>query len=180
MSAVARECGVERKTVEQWFQALEDLLIAVRLPVFSRRAKRATTVHPRFFHFDAGVYRAMRPRGPLDAEAEIDGPALEPFVLNELRAANSYQRFEYQISTWRAQDGVEADFVLHGERGLHAIEVKRSATLRGDGFEGLRRFAAVYPVARCWLLYGGDKRLRQDGVECVPLRRIGEVLDEIG
>jgi hypothetical protein len=77
IAGVARDCGVERKTVEQWFQALEDLLLAVRLPMFRRRAKRAITAHPRFFLFDAGVYRTLRPRGPLDAAAEIDGPALE-------------------------------------------------------------------------------------------------------
>ncbi|MBZ0150685.1 MAG: ATP-binding protein [Planctomycetes bacterium] len=179
ISAVARDCGVERKTVEQWFQALEDLLLAVRLPVFTRRAKRALTAHPRFFLFDAGVYRTLRPRGPLDSAAEIDGPALETFVLNELRAANSYLRLGYTISTWRTEGGIEVDFVLYGERGLHAIEVKRSASVRGDSLTGLRLFAADYPVAKRWLLYGGSKRLRVDDVECVPLQEIRELLAAI-
>lgn len=180
MSSVARDCGVERKTVEQWFQTLEDLLLAIRLPVFTRRAKRKTTAHPRFFLFDAGVYRTLRPRGPLDAEAEIDGPALETFVLNELRAANSYSRLGYSISTWRTEAGAEVDFVLYGERGLHAIEVKRSASVRGDSLAGLRTFASDYPQARCWLLYGGSKRLRTDGVECVPLGQVAAFLEELG
>lgn len=180
VSAVARDCGVERKTVEQWFQALEDLLLAVRLPMFSRRKKRAMTAHPRFFLFDAGVYRTLRPRGPLDAEAEIDGPALETFVLNELRAANSYFRLGYSLSTWRTEAGAEVDFVLYGERGLHAVEVKRSGAVRGDSLAGLRAFAEDYPQARRWLLYGGGKRLRIDDVECVPLQAIDEFLAEIG
>jgi predicted AAA+ superfamily ATPase len=180
VSAVARDCGVERKTVEQWFQALEDLLLAVRLPMFSRRAKRAMTAHPRFFFFDVGVYRTLRPRGPLDAESEIDGPALETFVLNELRAANSYFRLGYSLSTWRTEAGAEVDFVLYGERGLHAVEVKRSGTVRGDSLAGLRSFAEDYPQARRWLLYGGSKRLRVDDVECVPLKAIDEFLAEIG
>jgi predicted AAA+ superfamily ATPase len=179
ISAVARDCGVERKTVEQWFQALEDLLLAVRLPMFTRRAKRAMTSHPRFFLFDAGVYRTLRPRGPLDADAEIDSPALETFVLNELRAANSYFRLGYAISTWRTEAGAEVDFVLYGERGLHAIEVKRAATVRGDSLAGLRAFAADYPPAKRWLLYGGSKRFRVDDVECVPLSAIVEFLAEL-
>jgi predicted AAA+ superfamily ATPase len=179
VSAVARDCGVERKTVDQWFQALEDLLLAVRLPMFTRRAKRAMTAHPRFFLFDAGVYRTLRPRGPLDTDAEIDGPALETFVLNELRAANSYFQLGYALSTWRTEAGAEVDFVLYGERGLHAIEVKRSASVRGDSLDGLRLFAEDYPPARCWLLYGGEKRIRVDGVECVPLHKITEFLAEI-
>jgi uncharacterized protein len=179
VSTVARDCGVERKTVEQWFLALEDLLLAVRLPIFTRRAKRAMTAHPRFFLFDAGVYRTLRPRGPLDAAAEIDGPALETFVLNELRAANSYARLGYSISTWRTEGGAEVDFVLYGEAGLHAIEVKRSAAVRGESLAGLQTFAADYPQARCWLLYGGSRRLRVDDVECMPLTGVAEWLAEL-
>ncbi|MEO6596776.1 MAG: AAA family ATPase [Planctomycetota bacterium] len=169
ISGVARDCGVERKTVEQWFQALEDLLLAVRVPMFTRRAKRKVTAHPRFFLFDAGVYRTLRPKGPLDAAAEIDGPALETLVLNELRAANAYRKLGYDLSTWRTEGGAEVDFVLNGERGLHAIEVKRAPVVRTEDLAGLRLFGEDYPPAKRWLLYGGKKRLRLDGVECVPL-----------
>jgi hypothetical protein len=40
MAAVARECGVNAKVAEDYFSILEDLLVAVRLPPFTRRAKR--------------------------------------------------------------------------------------------------------------------------------------------
>src|SRR5262249_4703072 len=70
-SAVARDASVERKVVEDYVSILEDLLLAVRLPVFTRRAKRRTIAHPKFYYFDAGVYRAIRPRGPLDSASEI-------------------------------------------------------------------------------------------------------------
>lgn len=40
ISNIARECQVERKVVENYISILEDILIAFRLPVFSRRAKR--------------------------------------------------------------------------------------------------------------------------------------------
>ena len=66
MTAVARECAVSVKVVEDYFSILEDLLIAVRLPVFSRRAKRRMVAHPKFYYFDAGVFQTIRPRGPLD------------------------------------------------------------------------------------------------------------------
>lgn len=176
IAAVARECGVERKTVENWFEALEDLLLAVRLPMFQRRAQRAVTKHPRFFLFDAGVYRTLRPRGPLDSDAEIDGPALETIVLNELRATNSYRRLGYELATWRTQQGQEVDFVLYGERGLHAIEVVRTPTVRGDDLAGLATFGQDYRPAKRWLLYGGTRRLLLDGVQCLPLR---EGLEEL-
>ena len=40
ISAVAREAQINRPVAENYFSILEDLLIAVRLPVFSRKAKR--------------------------------------------------------------------------------------------------------------------------------------------
>jgi len=36
ISEVARECSVERKVVEGYFSILEDLLIAYRVPVFTK------------------------------------------------------------------------------------------------------------------------------------------------
>ena len=74
---VARECSVERKTVEQYFIILEDLLLATRLQVFTKKAKQEMTTHPKFLFFDVGVFRALRPQGPLDVPEEIDGAALE-------------------------------------------------------------------------------------------------------
>ena len=52
------------------FYSFEDLLIAVRLPVFSRKAKRKLISQKKFYFFDAGVYRAIRPTGPLDSDAD--------------------------------------------------------------------------------------------------------------
>jgi len=77
VSEIARDARIQRAVAESYFSILEDLLIGVRLPVFSRRAKRKLIHHGKFFYFDAGVYRAIRPAGPLDSPAEIDGPALE-------------------------------------------------------------------------------------------------------
>ncbi|MFM9968183.1 MAG: ATP-binding protein, partial [Burkholderiales bacterium] len=56
ISSVARECGVQVKMADAYFGILEDLMIAVRIPVFARRAKRRLVAHPKFYFFDAGVY----------------------------------------------------------------------------------------------------------------------------
>ena len=76
ISAVARECEVGRKAVVQYVSILEDLLVAFRLPVFRKRAKRATVARDKLYLFDAGVFRSLRPTGPLDRPGEIDGQAL--------------------------------------------------------------------------------------------------------
>ena len=52
VTSVARECSVERKVVQNYFQILEDLLIAFRLPVFTKKAKRKLIHQNKFFFFD--------------------------------------------------------------------------------------------------------------------------------
>ena len=49
ISAVAREAQIERSVAENYFSILEDLLIAVRLPVFSRKAKRKLIAQQKFY-----------------------------------------------------------------------------------------------------------------------------------
>lgn len=168
MAAVAQDCGVERRVVQGWFEVLEDLLLAVRLPVFARRASRPTTAHPKFFYFDAGVYRALRPRGPLDSADEIDGAALETLLFQQARALSDTSGLGYTWSHWRTRSGDEVDLVGYGERGLVAFEVKRTDHLRAADLRGLRAFRAEYPEARTLLLYGGERTLHDDGVDVVP------------
>lgn len=166
---VAREVGLPRKTVEGYFSLVEDLLIAIRLPVFTRRAKRAVVAHDKFYYFDCGVYRALRPTGPLDASEDIDGPAVETLVLQELRATNDNHDLGYALHYWRTRSQHEVDFVLYGERGLIAIEVKRSSSLRDRDLADLRLFAREYPEARCLMFYGGDRPYLMDGIRVEPL-----------
>jgi predicted AAA+ superfamily ATPase len=179
VATVARDLGLARKTVEGYFDLLDDLLLAVRLPVFTRRAKRPMTAHAKFFFFDAGVYRALRPRGPLDSAEEIDGPAVETLVLEELRATNDNLGLGYDLFHWHTRDHKEVDFVLYGERGLLAFEVKRSARFRDGDLAPLRLFTRDYPMARCFLFYGGREEYAVDGIRVLPLARALPILGRL-
>ena len=169
VAEVARDVGVDRKTAAGYFDLLEDLLIATRVPIFTRRAKRRMTTHPKFFLFDAGVYRTIRPTGPLDSPEEIDGAALETLVFQELRAHIDYRSLDLKLFTWRTGAGVEVDFVAYGGDGLFAIEVKRSRRVRRADLQGLTQFKADYPMARSVLLFGGDRREYRGGIEVLPV-----------
>lgn len=170
VQAVAADCAINRKTVENHFDLLEDLLLAVRLPVFRRKAARKLVSHPKFFFFDAGVYRALRPVGPLDADADIDGAAIETLLLQSLRAENANAGLGYELFFWRTTEGAEVDLVLYGEQGLHAFEVTRSSVFRETDLSGIRLFCEDHPKAKGHLFYGGTRRYRFGAIEVVPLR----------
>jgi predicted AAA+ superfamily ATPase len=171
ISNVARECQVERKVVEGYVGILEDLLLGYRLPVFSKRAKRAVAAHPKFYLFDAGVYRSLRPKGPLDRPQEVEGAALEGLVCQHLRAWIDYSNTDSTLYYWRTRSGVEVDFVIYGSQGLRAIEVKNTVRIHPQDLRGLKTFREDYPEAKAYLIYRGRDRLVKEGILCLPCDR---------
>ncbi|MCC6127914.1 MAG: ATP-binding protein, partial [Chlamydiae bacterium] len=147
---VARETGIERKTVEEYFQILEDLLLATRLSVFTKKAKRKMITHTKFYYFDVGVYRNLRPMGPFDRPEEAEGPALESLLFQELQAINHYFDLGYELFFWRTVDQLEVDFILYGPKGLIGFEIKRSAQISPNDLKGLKAFQADYPIAKLY------------------------------
>jgi predicted AAA+ superfamily ATPase len=169
VSNVAHDAQVERKTVEEYFGILEDLMIGVSIPVFSKRAKRELLKKNKFFFFDTGVYQTLRPKGPLDVSSEVGGWALETLVFNEIRALNSYFRLGYELFFWRTAKKQEVDFVLYGKHGLIAIEVKLANRIRKEDLESIRLFKSDYPMARCLVLYTGSRAQHESGIDIIPV-----------
>ena len=170
-SAIAREAGVKRPTVDAYFEILEEMLVTSRLPVFAKRAKRAVVAHQKFYFFDAGVFRTLRPHGPLDRPGEIDGMALEGLVHQHLRAWLDYSGERNSLYFWRTRSGTEVDFVVYTPREFVAIEVKNTSKIKTEDLTGLRAFRQDYPECRTLILYRGRQQLLVDGILAVPVER---------
>lgn len=168
VTSVSRDCQVERKVVESYIGILEDLMIARRLQPFSRRAKRQLTRHRKFYFFDTGIFRELRPSGPLDIPDEIGGAALEGLVLQQLFAWRDNNSVASDIYYWRTKSGSEVDFILYGESVFIAIEVKNSSNVRPNDLTAMKSFLVDYPDARGVLLYRGEKRLLRDNIWIIP------------
>ncbi len=169
VSNLARECQISRGIVTGYIDILEDLLLSYRLNVFTRRAKRKTASHPKFYLFDIGLYRRLRQRGPLDVESEITGPALEGLVGQHLRAYADYALPDTQLFYWRSLAGNEVDFILYGGNTFAAIEVKNTHVIRPLDFNGLRSFGDDYPEASRLLLYRGNIPMKHKNIRVIPV-----------
>ncbi|NGX54462.1 MAG: hypothetical protein KR126chlam2_00073 [Chlamydiae bacterium] len=165
---IARECAVNRKTIENYIHILEDSLLSFTLPVFSRRAKRGLATHPKFYLFDPGVYRSLRQIGPFDRPEEIQGAALEGLIAEHLRTWIDGQTDSYDLAFWRTRSGLEVDFVVYGPEAFWAIEVKNNQHISPKDLKGLEAFKADYPEAIPILLYRGRERLLKKGIYCLP------------
>lgn len=170
VQSIASDLGVDRKTAENYFTILEDLMLGYRIPVFSKRAKRRLVQHPKFFYFDVGVYRTLRQLGPLDSTDEIDGVSLESLVFQELKGVISNAEIELELFYWRSVDksAYEVDFVLYGPDGFFGIEVKKTHSIKAEHLRGLKAFLEDYPQAKGLYFYGGTRAYREGKIEIIP------------
>lgn len=167
---ISRESSIKRTTVDNYLQILEDLFLAFTLPVFTRRSKRKLISHQKFYYFDAGVYRILRPRGILDNTLEIEGLALEGLVAQHLYSWVQMQNDPHTLSFWRTQTKLEVDFVIYGPRGFWAIEVKRSPHLGPDDIKALQLFKEDYPEANCLVVSLTNRRDSYRGFPIIPAK----------
>ncbi len=169
MSEIGKDAAISRKMVESYFQIIEDLLLGYKINVFTKRAKRKTISHPKFYFFDVCIYKTLRPKGPLDIDTEIDGAGLETLFLQSIRAINDYLDLEYEIFYWRTQDKKEIDFILYGPKGFFAFEIKRSQFFKKQDFTALKAFSKDYPSAKLYFLYTGQRNEVYEDINVVSI-----------
>ena len=107
--------------------------------------------------------------GPLDMPEVIEGVAYETLFFQELMAINSALGLGYTIYYWRTSNNMEVDFILYGEKGILAFEVKRTGKVIGPMLSGLRSFLRDYPMANAYFIYGGERRMREGDIEILPI-----------
>jgi predicted AAA+ superfamily ATPase len=179
VSEIARELGLNRLLVSNYFSILDDLLLGKQILPFTYRAKRNMIAHGKFYFFDTGVFRIIRPKGLLDSPQEIDGSALETLFLQSLQAVNDYFNLSYKIYFWRTQSGNEVDFVLYGPKGLYAFEIKRSAKINSSSLKGLKSFLQDYPQAQAYIVYLGKNKEYHDNITALPFVETLKILPDI-
>lgn len=169
LANISRECEVPRKTLDTHLQILEDLLLGYTIPVFEKRAKRVTSVHPKFYFFDPGVFRVLRKQGFLDLSTETEGAALEGLVAEHLRYWIDFQKQKHDLNFWRTRAGLEVDFIVYGPQSFYAIEVKNGKAIAPRDLRGLKEFQKDYPEAALMLLYRGKEKIKREGILCMPV-----------
>lgn len=176
-SNIARDCGVDSKTVREYSQILVDTLVGTLLEPFSlRRSREVITRAPKFYLFDVGVAGHLMGRRVERLAGPEFGRALEHLVLMELLAYRSYRELELPLRFWRTKSGLECDFVF-GREGEIAIEVKASTRLRPSDLRSIRAYADEHSPRQAIVVCNElDTRRTSDGIWILPWERFLEQL----
>jgi len=169
LSNIARECSIKRSTIDGYLEVLEDLLIAYRIPCFKKKNRKLTIDTDKFYYFDVGVFKSLRPNGPLDDPKSLLGPALEGLVIQNLKAWISYRKQREELYYWRTKAGNEVDVIIYGPQIFWAIEIKNSSKFSKSDLSGLESFNEDYPSAECFFLYRGENKEKHGKIKCLPI-----------
>ncbi len=168
-SDIARDCGVDSKTVREYYQILVDTLMGDFVEPYKRRQNRQViTKSPKFYLFDPGVARTLTRRPLAEERGEFFGKAFEHYLFTELRAHSVYQELDYPIHFWRTKSGQEVDFIL--EDGEVAIEVKGSSHIERKHLRGLKAFAEGNTPRQSILVCNESRPRVLEGIQILPWR----------
>jgi predicted AAA+ superfamily ATPase len=166
---IARDCGVDAKTVKEYYQILVDTLLGTFIEPWKKRQERQVIGKaPKFYLFDVGVAGAITKRHVAQARGEHFGRALEHFVLMELLAHRSYRGLDYGVHFWRTKSGYEVDFVL-GDAEV-AVEVKGAPRVDSSELRSLRAFMDDNHPRRAVVVCNEPAPRVTDGIDVLPWR----------
>jgi len=166
---IARECGVDSKTVKEYYQILIDTLLAIRVEPFKKRQSRQViTKASKYYMFDVGVAGYLIKRNLGKEKGAEFGKAFEHFLLMEMTAYRSYAGKDFAINFWRTKSGMEVDFVLG--QGEMAIEVKGTSRIDGKDMNGLGAFMQSCSPKRSILVCNEKEKRLHGKIEILPWR----------
>ena len=168
-SNIARECGVDSKTVKEYYQILIDTLLGIMVEPFKRRKNRQTiSKASKFYLFDVGVAGAITNREIHEEKGELFGKAFEHFILMQIAAHSSYSELEYEINFWRTKSGMEVDFILG--KGEIAIEVKGSSRVDNRDLKSLSAFIEEFSPRKAFVVCNEKAKRVHGQITVIPWR----------
>lgn len=144
-SNMARECGVSVKTAQEYYQILEDTLVAFRLSPWTKSARKRLVAHPKFTFFDPGVTNTLKHLDPFSLSPAERGRRFEQFAILQAMARNEYGRHRLEFFYWRTNTGIEVDLLICRE-GIPLVAAKfKSGSFTGKDCTGLLALRDDYP-----------------------------------
>jgi len=166
---ISKDVGVDPKTIESYYEILEDTYLGFRLPCYHHSLRKAQLRTPKFYFFDTGIKRALdlSARSPVVPGTSFYGDTFEHFIVLEFFKLNSYLETDYKLSYFATSNQSEIDLIL--SRGRERIFVEIKSTLHIDEVEvnKLAKYAKEEKAQAYYFSQDPDARVIQN-VRCLP------------
>lgn len=171
---IARDVGVDAKTIKEYFSILEDTMIGFFLEPFHNSFRKRLVGKSKFYFFDPGVVRSLSRRLsiPLAPKTSAYGEAFEHFVLLEFIRLGSYFEPDYRFSFIRTLSDVEIDLVVERpNKPLLCIEIKSTEIIDRMDVRSFIRITKEIPNCQAIVLSQDRFMKKFDHVTCYPWKQ---------
>lgn len=158
-ASIAKDVGVDEKTVRKYYQILEDTLIGFFVEAFHASVRKKVGLAPKFYFFDTGVVRMLARHLTVGLEpgSYAWGNAFEHFVVLECKRLSAYSGNQFDLNFLRTYDDKEIDLVVRRPgKPLLLIEIKSSENIVPDHVQKLVGLRAILDAPAEMALFSCD------------------------
>lgn len=179
-SNIARECQLPVRTVQSYYEILEDTLITIKLEPWRKSLRKRLNAHPKIYFFDLGITNAINKRLTDSLDNQLKGRLFEQWIILETYRLIYYKQSEANIFYWRTNHGAEVDLLIekHGEIKA-AVEIKSSSQIAGSHLSGLRAFREENPQVPAYLVCNSKNTYELDKVKIINWKSYLKQLPEL-
>lgn len=167
-SNIARDVGVEDKTVASFFSLLEDTLVGFFLEPFHNSFRKRLSEKPKFYFFDIGIVRALARELslPLLEKTTAYGNTFEHFIILEIIRLAGYFEPDYRFSYIRTPSDVEVDLVIERPgKPILFIKIKSTVEIERTDLSSFIRLSKDFGDCEAIVLSRDPYKKKIDHVE---------------
>jgi predicted AAA+ superfamily ATPase len=136
---IAKQLGVDLKTVKNWLSILETSYIAFTLNPYHNNLSKRIIKTPKLYFYDVGLAAFML---GIENEEELliskyKGAIFENFVLLEMMKNHYAQGIHRNYSFWRDSNQNEIDLLIEKGKQVACVEMKYSQTVKQEFIKSL-------------------------------------------
>ncbi|MCF6314183.1 MAG: ATP-binding protein [Verrucomicrobiales bacterium] len=180
-SALSRDLGIDRDTVNHYLDVLEKLFLIRLLPAWHRNRGKRLVKSPKSHFLDTGLAATLMELQPSDWNTRRSefGCLLESFVVQQLMAQAGWTDSALKFWHYRDRDQKEVDCVITRGSAVWGVEVKTARSVSRSDCKGLQCLAeqAGADFVCGIVFYAGENTLRlgDDRFFAVPLSKLWEM-----
>lgn len=176
-SEFSSHCGVDQKTIKNWFSVLQASYIVFLLqPYFNNRTKRLVK-SPKLYFYDVGLatYLLGIQKAEQVLQHPLQGALFENFVVAELVKNRKNNILSNDLFFYRDHAQNEIDVVIEKPTGCDLIEIKSSQTFHPEFVKGFKSFPDAQTRTHRLVVYGGRDILKYAENKILPYHGVAKL-----
>lgn len=159
MSSIAKELGVEHKTLDAWLSVLESSYILYRLPPYFNNFNKRLIKSSKIYFYDTGIVCHLLGIRSVEGlqKSNYYGAIFENFIVSEIIKNRKNKEQFGEVYFYRDSTGNEVDVLIENDGSLIPIEIKSAVKIQKEHHKNLKWFQKVFRQEGGILLYAGNE-----------------------